>query len=295
MKALCVHAHFDDFEFVVSGLFTLWRQAAPGRNQIRVLVCTDGAAGHHLLSREETARIRLQEQMESARKGGYEFELLRLPDGRAPRETRLKQTDDFLPALWQAVRNFEPNYLFCPPIPDNPLAGVHIDHVDVAEAVRDLAYLINVPHAFTPEYPGTSTEPPWLKTPVILTVYDSYMAAGGGFDLVIDVEETFEAICEMSYCHQSQIAQWLPWIGRHEMEVISSFPEWRKALRKRFTRRNQVLGIDSSHALEFFNVTAWGTIPSCEQLLKDFPNIQPQFSRLDALRARLAQWHGIVE
>lgn len=295
MKALCVHAHFDDFEFVVSGLFTLWQRAAPGQTQVRAVVCTDGAAGHHLLSREETAQVRLKEQLNSARIGGYEFELLRLPDGNAPRELRLEQTPDFLPALWKSVRNFEPDYLFSPPIPENPLAGVHIDHVDVAEAVRDLAYLINVPHAFTPEYPQAVQEPRWLKTPVILTVYDSYMAAGNGFDLVIDVEETFEAICEMSFCHQSQIAEWLPWIGRHEMEIITSFPEWRKAMRKRFTRKNQVLGIDSTHALEFFNVTAWGTIPTFDQLLKDFPNIQPRFSHLDALRTRLAHWQGIVE
>jgi LmbE family N-acetylglucosaminyl deacetylase len=295
MNALCVHAHFDDFEFVVSGLFTLWRGAAPGQNRAKVLVCTDGAAGHHLLSREETARVRLQEQMNSARIGGYEFELLQLPDGQVPRETRIEQTRDFLPALWRSVRSFEPDYLFSPPIPDNPMVGVHIDHVDVAEAVRDLAYLINVPHAFAPEYADSVSGPQWIKTPVILTVYDSYMAAGGGFDLVIDVEEVFEVICQMAYCHQSQIAQWLPWIGRHEMETITGFPEWLRAMRKRFTRRNQLLGIDSPHALEFFNVTAWGTIPSFDQLLKDFPNIQVKYSRLDALRNRLDQWHGIVE
>ena len=54
--------------------------------QSKVVVCTDGKAGHHFRTREETGRIRLEEQLASARLGGYEFALLRLPTGEVPRE-----------------------------------------------------------------------------------------------------------------------------------------------------------------------------------------------------------------
>src|SRR6266571_2396366 len=121
MKALCVHAHYDDFEFVAAGTFELWRRRWPGEFRGRVLVCTDGKAGHHFRSREETGRIRLQEQLQSSAIGGYAFEQLKLPDGKVPREACLQVTSDLLASLWRVVREFEPDYLFCPPIPADPL------------------------------------------------------------------------------------------------------------------------------------------------------------------------------
>ena len=54
MKALFVHAHYDDYEFTTAGTFELWRRQL-GRNfRGKVIVCTDGAAGHHFRTREET-------------------------------------------------------------------------------------------------------------------------------------------------------------------------------------------------------------------------------------------------
>ena len=290
MKALCVHAHCDDFEFVAAGLFELWRRKLGATFRGRVLVCTDSKAGHHFRTRDETGQLRLREQEASVRIGGYEFELLRLPDGQPPREACLQVTPQLLAGLWKAIRDFEPDYLFCPPLPANPLAGIHNDHLTLAEAVRRVAYMINVPHAFTPEYPANETSPVPCKTPVILNVYDGYMLGANSYDLAIDVEEAFQKICEMSYCHQSQIAEWLPWVGRHNMQPPKSFAEWSALLRKRFERTGRELGIRASGAMEVFTVTAWGAVPDCAQLLKDFPNILPDASHIDALKARLARW-----
>src|SRR5205085_9707777 len=73
MKALCVHAHYDDFEFVAAGTFELWRRKLGSAFRGRVLVCTDGKAGHQFRTRDETGQMRLREQEASARIGGYEF------------------------------------------------------------------------------------------------------------------------------------------------------------------------------------------------------------------------------
>ncbi|MEK7678470.1 MAG: PIG-L family deacetylase [Verrucomicrobiota bacterium] len=293
MKVLFIHAHFDDYEFVASGTFELWKRK-PGSNlKARVLICTDGKAGHHCRSREETGRIRLQEQEASARLGGYEFDLLRLRDGSVPREAALTVAPDFLAALWKSIREFEPDYLFCPPVASDPLAGIHIDHAVVAEAVRKIAYMINVPHAFTPEYPADETLAIPCRVPVIINVYDGYMAGTNAYDFAVDVEEVFPRICEMSYCHQSQISEWLPWVGRHDMTASKSLAEWSVALRKRFERRNRELRISGPRLCEVFTVTAWGTIPSCEQLLQDIPNILPEASHLDQLESRLARWNDV--
>jgi LmbE family N-acetylglucosaminyl deacetylase len=291
MKILCIHAHFDDFEFSAAGTFELWRRKPGASLKARVIVCTDGRAGHHFRTREETGKLRLQEQRESARIGGYEFELLKLPDGQAPREACLQVSPPLLAALWKAIRDFEPDYLFCPPIPADPLAGIHVDHVAVAEAVRQVAYMLNVPHAFTPEYPADETKPVQCKVPVIINVFDSYMAGANVCDIAVDVEPAFQKICEMSWCHQSQVREWLPWVGRHDMAPPGNLEEWSQTLRRRFENKNRKLGLASPGALELFVVTAWGVVPAFEQIVKDFPNIVRDDSNLEGLRQRLDKFN----
>ena len=236
--------------------------------------------------------MRMREQEASAGIGGYEFELLRLANGQVPREACLQVTVELLAALWKAIRDFEPDYLFCPPMGADLLAGVHNDHLTIAEAVRRVAYMINVPHAFTPEYPADETASQPCQVPVIVNVYDAYMFGANAFDLAVDVEEAFEAICAMSYCHQSQIVEWLPWVGRHNLQPPKSLEEWKMTLRKRFNRKARELGIKTSHAVEVFTITAWGAVPESAQILKDFPGVLSQDSHLERLQEKLARWRG---
>jgi LmbE family N-acetylglucosaminyl deacetylase len=293
MRALFVHAHFDDYEFTAAGTFERWRRQLGSELTAQVLVCTDGQAGHHQRTRAETGRIRLREQRESARLGGYAFELLRYPDGTVPREGCLTVDGQLLAGLWKAIRDFEPDYLFCPPLPSDPLAGVHVDHVAVAEAVRKVAYLINVPHAFTPEYPANERRSVACKVPVILTTYDGYMHGGNAFDLAVDVTPVFEMICSLTWCHQSQIAEWIPWVGRHHLvRGPQSREEWALALRKRFARQQRDLGIRTRGQVEVFTVTAWGEVPTLEQLVGDLPGVLESASHLKRLKTRLRRWRG---
>src|SRR6266404_4912069 len=81
MKILSVHAHFDDYEFTAAGTFEMWKRKLGGQLRAKVIVCTDGKAGHQFRTRDETGKIRLREQLASAKIGGYEFEQLRYPNG----------------------------------------------------------------------------------------------------------------------------------------------------------------------------------------------------------------------
>jgi LmbE family N-acetylglucosaminyl deacetylase len=294
MKALFVHAHYDDYEFTAAGTFELLRQAWGEKFHARVLVCTDGKAGHHVRTREETGRVRCAEQDAAARAGGFEWALLRLPDGQVPREACLQLTPALLAALWKAIRDFEPDYLFCPPLPADPLAGVHNDHLTIAESIRRVAYMINVPHAFTPEYPADESQSKLCKVPVILHVYDGYMLGANSHDLEVDVETVFPKIRAMTWCHQSQVTEWLPWVGRHSMEVPRSAEDWAKTLRARFDRKNRELGMATTHAMEVFTLSAWGVVPALDQLLSDLPVFSSESSGLERLKTRLAAWgaHG---
>ncbi len=291
MRVLCVHAHFDDYEFVAAGTFEMWRRKHGPGFRSKVIVCTDGRSGHHERTRPDTARIRLAEQEASARRGGFEFQLLRKPDGRPFEEACRILTNDLLAALWQAIREFEPDYLFCPPMPFDPLAGVHPDHITVADAVRRVAYMINVPHAFLTEYPvADETRSKPVQTPVILNTYDGYMAGENVFDLVVDVDPAFDLVAETSWCHQSQIREWLPWVGRHDLAPPGSLDEWKISLRKRFDRQQRELGLPAGGACEAFAVTAWGVVPTLAKLREDLPNLVPDPDRDQRLANRLRRW-----
>lgn len=290
MKVLHVHAHFDDFEFVAAGTFELWRRRLGADFQGRIIVCTDGRSGHQFRTREETAALRYAEQAESARIGGYQFVRLSRPDGQPFGEARTLTTE-LLAALWHAIREFEPDYLLCPPLPLDPLAGVHPDHITVADAIRRVAYMINVPHAFLDEYPSADeTQSRWVKTPVILNTYDGYQAGANVGDLVVNVDEAFETIAQESWCHQCQIREWLPWIGRHQMPVAKDLEAWRGVLRRRFARQARELGLPADAAHEVFTVTAWGEIPTADQLEKDLPSLVRTPAGDARLRTRLARW-----
>jgi LmbE family N-acetylglucosaminyl deacetylase len=293
VKILSIHAHPDDFEFAASGLFELWRRKLGNELQARVLVCTDGKAGHHFRTREETLRVRMEEQEASARAGQFEARFLRYPNGEIPREACLQVSIPLLAALWKEIRDFQPNYIFAPAYPSDPLAGVHVDHVAVSEAVRKVAYMINVPHAFTPEYPADETRSAAVRVPVILTVYDAYMSGENAFDLAIDVEDAFEVMCAESWRHQSQIVEWLPWVGRHSMAAPASIEEWAQTLRARFARRNREMGLPVERIHEFFSITAWGDVPSLERIIRDFPGINTARSRLPQLEQRLRRWANV--
>ncbi len=291
MKVLHVHAHFDDFEFVAAGTFELWRRRLGADFKGKIVVCTDGRSGHQFRSREETARVRLAEQEASAKLGGYAFEMLRKPNGQPFEEACRVLTTDLLAALWNSIREFEPDYLICPPLPTDPQAGVHPDHITVAEAVRRVAYMINVPHAFLGEYPVTDeTQSRWVKTPVILNAYDGYMAGANTADLVVDVDDAFDLIAEESWCHQSQINEWLPWVARHDIEPTADLTAWKGKLRARFERQARELGLPAGRASEAFAVTAWGIVPSLEQLRRDFPNLVGDAERTRRLQEKLLRW-----
>ena len=64
MRVLCVHAHFDDFEFVAAGTFELLRRRTLPDFRARVIVCTDSRSGHQYRTRDETAAMRLVERLQ---------------------------------------------------------------------------------------------------------------------------------------------------------------------------------------------------------------------------------------
>jgi N-acetylglucosamine malate deacetylase 1 len=292
MKLLHIHAHHDDYEWAAAGTFELWRRRLGPDFHARIVVCTDGQAGHHFRPRAETGALRQQEQAAAAAIAGVHYQQLTDHRGQQFREACVTQDAAFLAALWKAIRDFEPDYLFCPPLPVDPLAGVHPDHLTVAEGVRRVAYMINVPHAFTPEYPADETRSVPCKVPVIINVHDGYMAGANACDLAVNVEPAFEQLVDMTWCHQSQFCEWLPWVDRHNLRAPASKEDWAEQLCAAHGRRNREMGLTDAASAEFFRVTAWGAIPTAEKLVADFPGLIDPKPTLERLRQRLKRWSG---
>lgn len=245
------------------------------------------------MTREATAARRWVEQENAASLGGFEVRLLKDRHGYAFREARLHLAAEFLPSLWREIREFEPDYLFCPPVPESSLVGVHVDHLDVAQAVRSVAYMINVPHAFSPEYPRAESMPARsIRTPVILNTYDGYMAGGHGHDVAVNITMAADRAADLAWCHESQLQEWLPWVDRHNLAIAQDRESWRQQYRSVLERRKRALGIEGQGVFEVFNVTAWGVVPTLDQILRDFPTIDAEASRLERLSRRLDLWRS---
>ena len=122
---------------------------------------------------------------------------------------------------------------------------------------------------------------------MILTVYDTYMSGANAVDLAVDIEPAFDLVTRMSWCHQSQVREWLPWVGRHEMSVPADRAAWQAELRARSERENVELGLPPRPATEVFTVTVWGERPNVDQLLRDFPALISDPVREARLREHL--------
>lgn len=263
LKVISVMAHQDDFEFTAGGIFAHLRQKYGSDVDLKILATTRGASGHHEMQLEETFRRREQEAINSAAVIGAEYECLTCLDGSHVLGQFFIDRNT-LGGLWNAVRDFEPDFIFCPPVITDPLAGIHIDHYNTAWAVRMLAYQFTVPHA----YPTiNNTMKLRVTKPIIINVEDSY-AGEDGFDFSIDIkDEIYESKIQMALCHESQVFEWVPW-NFEGLERTIDEAEFKDGFRKRHAEINKRYGKDDSTPREYFRITRWGDTAAPEDIKK---------------------------
>ena len=163
-------AHQDDFEFSAGGTFALLRKRYKEKLKIKILALSRGASGHHLAGLDETFRRREKEAQKSASLIDAEYECMTCLDGsHIPAQVFLDR--NVLGGLWNVIRKFKPDCIFCPLVISDPLAGIYIDHFNTACAVRMMAYQLLVPHA----YSTIGGEPElYRKMPLIINIDDFY-------------------------------------------------------------------------------------------------------------------------
>jgi LmbE family N-acetylglucosaminyl deacetylase len=260
---MSVMAHQDDFEFNAGGLFCRLRERLGDRLRLKILATTRGASGHHEMSLEDTFLRRDREARASAALIDAEYECLTCLDG-AHVPGQLFIDRNTLGGLWNAVRAFAPDVIFCPPVITDPRAGLHIDHYHTAWAVRMIAYQLSVPHA----YPTlTEAARARMLSPLIVAVDDPY-AKEQAYDVAVDISGVYARKERMALCHESQIFEWLPWNGRREPPARDEFLA---RFRERHSEINRRYGLAEDTPREFFRFTFWGRRPTAGDVEWLFP------------------------
>jgi len=263
-RVMSIMAHQDDFEFTASGSFALLRERYGDDIALKVVTTNTGATGHHQMSLDDTARRRDGEARAAAALIGADYECLRQLNGcHVPSQVFLDHNT--MGGLWNCIRAWEPDVIFCPPVPSDPLAGVHIDHFHTAMAVRLVAYHILVPYAY-PTMDGPVKQR--VPYPLIINVEDSY-SSEGDYHVRQDISTVYDRKKAMGLCHESQIFEWLPFTQGAEHAI--SRADWEQQFEQRHLSINARYGCDDGVLSEFFMITRWGRAPRDGELAALFP------------------------
>jgi LmbE family N-acetylglucosaminyl deacetylase len=273
-------AHQDDFEFTAAGAFALLREAHGKDIDLKVVATTRGASGHHISGLEETFRRREAEAKKSASIIGAEYECLTCLDG-SHSHLQFFVNRNTLGGLWNAIRQFEPDYIFCPPVITDPLAGIHIDHYNTAWAVRMVAYQLSVPHAYPAiNRPANNKKG---KSPVIINVDDGY-AETADWHINLDLTSVYnQKKLPMLLSHESQIFEWIPWNFTKSKPTKKKSVEWIKQKDKLLNMR---YGFNDNTPREFFRFTHWGADPKEANIKKLFTKYQVSESGAKFMKTR---------
>ncbi|NLX82743.1 MAG: PIG-L family deacetylase [Clostridiales bacterium] len=198
-RLLVIGAHPDDCEYV-AGISLKMKEVG---FEVRYLMATNGASGHHELPGAAIVNIRKKEVERVAKLAGFTYEMLDLEDGRLT--ASLESRDLML----QAIRRYNPGVI----ITHRPF-DYHPDHRATSMLVQDCSYLLLVPNI-------CPLTPPMRQMPAIFYMQDTFMRpCAFRPDLVFDISNEYDKKMLMIHQHQSQFYEWLPWVEGMPMDEV---------------------------------------------------------------------------
>ncbi len=199
LRVIMIGAHPDDAEGDGGGTAMLWTAAGA---KVQLVSVTNGDAGHQSEGGGALARRRAAESLRAAKVLGVSWRTLGFHDG------ELEPSLEVRKAVIRAIREWQADIVFLPRPND-----YHPDHRYTAQVVQDAAYMVMVPNV-CPETPRLE------KNPVFMYFEDGFQKPiPFKADVAVDVgpvlERKLRALAEMD----SQMFEWLPWIGGRLEEV----------------------------------------------------------------------------
>lgn len=263
IRVIVIGAHPDDCDLDAGGTAAL---LAKSGYAVKFISVTNGDAGHQEQGGGILAKRRMAEAYEAGRRLGVTYEVLDHHDG------ELLPTLPVRLEIIRKIREWNADVVIAPRPND-----YHPDHRYTGVLVQDAAYMVGVPNVA----PDT---PPLKKNPVFFYSQDHFQRPNPFRpDIAIDITEAYPQKVDALDAHESQVYEWLPWIGGFLDEVPESpakrkewlaktragkiSPEVRKSLEKWYGKE---YAATVKHA-EAFEICEYGTQPSEEDIKRLFP------------------------
>ena len=199
-RVIVLGAHPDDCSSDAGGTAALF--ASMG-HAVKFVSVTNGDAGHQSMGGGALAKIRRGEAMEAGRRLGIdEYVVLDNHDG------ELIPSLDVRLQIIREIRKWDADVVIGPRPND-----YHPDHRYTGMLMQDAAYMVAVPN-IAPDTPALR------KNPVFLYAADHFqLPYPFRPDIAIDITSTYNKKIDALDAHQSQMYDWLPWIGGYSDEV----------------------------------------------------------------------------
>lgn len=266
IRVIVFGAHPDDCDLDAGGTAALF--ASMG-HAVKFVSVTNGDAGHQTEGGGVLAKRRLAEAKEAGKRLGVTYDVLGNHDG------ELMPTLEVRLQLIRKIREWNADIVIAPRPND-----YHPDHRYTGVLVQDAAYMVGVPNV-------ASDTPPLKSNPVFLYSQD-YFQRPNPFrpDIAIDITGVFDKKINAIDAHQSQVYEWLPWIGGYADEVPAT-PDERKAwLTKRYSAKismevkkviEKFYGNKKAAEVKFaeaFEICEYGRQPGEDEIRRLFPMLK---------------------
>ncbi len=265
-RIIVIGAHPDDCDLDAGGTAILLANMGYA---VKFVSVTNGDAGHQTEGGGALAKRRIAEAQEAGKRFGVTYDVLDNHDG------ELIPTLEIRLQVIRKIREWNADLVIAPRPND-----YHPDHRYTGVLVQDAAYMVAVPNVA----PDT---PPLKKNPVFLYSQD-YFQRPNPFrpDIAIDITSVFDQKIHAVSAHESQVYEWLPWIGGYSNEVPKNAEDRKKWLAKRYDVKlsaevrktlEQWYGKEKAAQVKYaeaFEICEYGTQPKEEDLHRLFPMLK---------------------
>ncbi|MDP9229159.1 MAG: PIG-L family deacetylase [Bacteroidota bacterium] len=263
IRIIMIGAHPDDCDQDGGGTAILFAKMG---YSVKFVSVTNGDAGHQALKGTALAKRRFEEAQEAGKRFGVTYDVLDNHDG------QLMPSLEVRFQIIKKIREWNADIVIAPRPND-----YHPDHRYTGILVQDAAYMVAVPD-IVPETPALK------KNPVFLYFQDGFQRPNPFRpDISIDITSVFAQKIHALDAHESQMYEWLPWIGHYAEQVpqnknerekwlsqtraVTITPAIRTAIEKWYGKDKAT---QVQHA-EAFEICEYGTQPNDEDLKRLFP------------------------